>query len=85
LPFEELAIVQAQDVLVIALMKAIGIVLVVLGLVGLLIGGISWTDRDTVVDAGPLQVQTEERERLPIPPIAGGILLVAGVVLLMKK
>jgi uncharacterized membrane protein YidH (DUF202 family) len=66
-------------------MKAIGIVLVVLGLVGLLIGGISWTNRDTVIDAGPLQVQTEKRERLPIPPVAGGILLVAGVVLLMKK
>ena len=69
----------------IVVMKAIGIVLVVLGLVGLLFGRISWTDRDTVVDAGPLQVQTEERERLPIPPIAGGIMLVAGIVLLMKK
>jgi hypothetical protein len=66
-------------------MKALGIVLVVLGLVGLLVGGISWTNRDTVVDAGPLEITTEERERLPIPPVAGGILLVAGVVLLMKK
>lgn len=66
-------------------MKAIGIVLVVLGLVGLLIGGVTWTDRDTVVDAGPLEITTEERERLPIPPIAGGILLVAGVILLLKK
>ena len=66
-------------------MKALGIVLVVLGLVGLLVGGISWTDRDKVVDAGPLEITTEERERLPIPPVAGGILLVAGVVLLMKK
>lgn len=66
-------------------MKAIGIVLLVLGLAGLLVGGISWTDRDTVVDAGPIQVQTEERERLPIPPIAGGILLIAGVVVLMMK
>ncbi len=66
-------------------MKAIGIVLVVLGVVGLLIGGVTWTDRDTVVDAGPLEITTEERERLPIPPIAGGILLVAGVILLLKK
>lgn len=66
-------------------MKAIGIVLVVLGLIGLLIGGVTWTDRDTVVDAGPLEITTEERERLPIPPIVGGVLLVAGVVLLMKK
>ena len=66
-------------------MKAIGIVLVVLGLIGLLIGGVTWTDRDTVVDVGPLEITTEERERLPIPPIAGGVLLVAGVVLLLKK
>lgn len=66
-------------------MKALGIVLVVLGLIGLLAGGVSWTSRDTVLDAGPLQVQTEERERLPIPPIAGGILLVAGVAVLMIK
>ena len=66
-------------------MKAIGIVLVVLGLIGLLIGGVTWTDRDTVVDAGPIEITTEERERLPIPPIAGGVLLVAGVVLLLKK
>lgn len=66
-------------------MKALGIVLVVLGLIGLLAGGVSWTDRDTVLDAGPVQVQTEERERLPIPPIAGGILLVAGVAVLMVK
>jgi hypothetical protein len=72
-------------VLSIFFMKAIGIVLVVLGLVGLLFGRISWTDRDTVVDAGPIQVQTEERKRLPIPPIAGGIMLVAGIVLLIKK
>ena len=48
-------------------MKAIGIVLVVLGLVGLLIGGMTWTDRDTVVDAGPLQITTEER-RAPSDP-----------------
>jgi uncharacterized membrane protein YidH (DUF202 family) len=66
-------------------MKAIGIVLVVLGLVGLVIGGVTWTDRDTVVDAGPIEITTEERERLPIPPIAGGVLLVVGVVLLLKK
>jgi hypothetical protein len=58
---------------------------VTFGGVRLLFGRISWTDRDTVVDAGPLQVQTEERERLPIPPIAGGIMLVAGIVLLIKK
>jgi hypothetical protein len=66
-------------------MKIIGIVLVVLGVIGLGYGGLSWTRKDTVVDAGPIQITADRTERLPLPPIAGGLMLVAGVVLLMKK
>ena len=64
-------------------MKAIGIVLIVVGLIGLIWGGISWTDRDTVVDLGGLQVQSEEREGFPISPVVGGICLAAGAALLI--
>ena len=39
-------------------MKALGIVLVVVGLVALIYGGISWTRKDTVVDAGPIEITT---------------------------
>lgn len=60
-----------------------GLVLVVIGLVGLLWGGFSWTRERTVVDLGPIQAQAEERETLPVPPIVGGIALVAGIVLLV--
>lgn len=66
-------------------MKAIGIVLVVLGIIGLAYGGLSWTRKDTIVDAGPIQITTDKTERVPLPPIVGGLLLVAGVVLIMKK
>lgn len=66
-------------------MKAIGVLLIVLGVIGLAYGGISWTRKDTVIDAGPIQVTTDKTESLPLPPIAGGLLLVAGVVLLMKS
>jgi hypothetical protein len=65
-------------------MKLLGIVLVVVGLVGLLYGGLTWTRKDTVVDAGPIEITTDKRESLPIPPIAGGVLLVAGALLLVK-
>lgn len=65
-------------------MKAIGIVLIVLGLAGLLYGGISWTRQDTVVDAGPIEITADKTESIPVPPIAGGLMLVLGVVLLMK-
>jgi hypothetical protein len=66
-------------------MKVIGAVLMVLGIVGLLYGGLSWTRRDTVVNAGPIQITKDKRETLPLPPIAGAVLLVAGVGLLIKR
>ena len=66
-------------------MKILGIVLVVVGLIAVLYGGISWTHRDTVVDAGPIQITKDKKETLPMSPIAGGVMLVAGAVLLLKK
>lgn len=65
--------------------RIIGVLLVVVGLVGLLVGGISWTRTETVLDIGPIEAQTRERETIPIPPIAGGIALAAGVVLLVAR
>jgi hypothetical protein len=66
-------------------MKILGGILVVFGLIAILYGGISWTHRDKVLDAGPIQVTTEKKEHVPISPIAGGLMLVAGVVLLLKR
>jgi hypothetical protein len=64
-------------------MKAVGIVLVVLGLVGVIWGGISWTRDEKVVDIGPLEIEAEQRESLPIPPIAGGLCVLAGAALIV--
>lgn len=66
-------------------MKLLGIVLVVLGILGLAYGGVSWTRKDTVVDAGPIEITRDKTESVALPPIAGGLMLVAGLVLLMKK
>lgn len=60
-----------------------GLVLIVIGIVALVWGGIFWTDRDTVVDAGPLEVQTEETEGIAMPPVLGAIALVGGITLLL--
>jgi hypothetical protein len=61
----------------------IGILLIVLGVVGLALGGFSYTKREKVVDIGPIEATAERHERIPISPIAGGIALAAGVVLLI--
>jgi hypothetical protein len=63
--------------------RIVGLLLVVIGIVVLAVGGVFWTDRDTVVDAGPLQVQTENREGIAVPPLVGGALLAGGVLLLV--
>src|SRR5688572_18633788 len=63
--------------------RIVGILLLVAGVVVLALGGVFWTDRDTVVDAGPLQIQTENREGIAVPPLVGGALLVGGVLLLV--
>jgi hypothetical protein len=64
-------------------MRAIAIVLIALGLVGLIYGGITWTQREKVVDFGPVEVTRNERKSVPLPPIVGGVCLVAGVLLLI--
>lgn len=66
-------------------MRILGILLVVVGLIGVIWGGISWTQQEQVADIGPLEISTEQRESLPIPPIAGAICLIAGVALLVTS
>ena len=64
-------------------MKIIGIVLIVLGVIGLAYGGLTWTTREKVVDLGPLQVTQDKTQGVPMSPIAGGICLVSGVLLMV--
>lgn len=63
-------------------MRILGIILIVLGVVGLAYGGFSYTRRRDTVRLGPMSATIEQRESVPIPPILGGIALIAGVALL---
>jgi hypothetical protein len=61
----------------------VGILLIVVGVIGLAVGGINYTRREKVIDIGPIQATAEKHERIPLPPVVGGIALAAGVVLLV--
>jgi hypothetical protein len=59
----------------------VGIILIVLGILGFLFKSISYTKEEEAVDLGPLELETEEKETIPIPEILSGIAVVGGIVL----
>lgn len=63
--------------------KALGMILTVFGVVGLAWGGFAYTTREKVVDIGPIHATRDETHNVPLPPIAGAVLLVGGIVLLV--
>ena len=61
----------------------IGIILIVLGAVGLIYGGITYTSKKDVVDFGSVKIKTESKEQIPLSPILGGTAVVVGIVLVI--
>lgn len=61
----------------------VGIVLIVIGVVALAYQGISYTTTEKVIDIGPLKVEAKKEKTIPLPPVLGGVAVVAGVVLLI--
>lgn len=57
----------------------VGIALIALGVVGLAVDNISFTEQKTVIDAGPLKVTADEQKTIPIPTIAGVAAVIVGL------
>jgi len=60
-----------------------GILLIVLGALALVYQGINYTRQKQVLDVRSIHLTAETHERIPLPPILGGLALVGGVVLLV--
>jgi hypothetical protein len=63
--------------------KTLGIILIALGLLGLAWGGFTYTTREKIVDIGPIHATREKTHNVPLPPIAGAVALIGGIVLLV--
>ena len=61
----------------------VGIILIAIGIIALAYGGFTYTKREKVIDAGPLQVSADREKTVSLPPILGGLCLVGGVVLVL--
>lgn len=63
-------------------LAVVGIVLIVLGIVGLALEYVVFTETKSVIDAGPIKVTAKTEKRYPIPTIAGIVAVVAGLALI---
>ena len=64
-------------------MTMAGILLVVVGALALAYQGITYTKREDVLDIGPIHATADRQERIPLPPILGGLALAGGIALLV--
>jgi hypothetical protein len=65
-------------------MKNIGIVLIVLGAIMMAITGFNLVTKEKVVDIGPVEINKDTNHPVQWSPIVGGVLLVAGVVVMLS-
>lgn len=70
-------------------MKAIGALLIIAAIAafgwGIRHGGMRFSRQDTVVQSGSAEGSIVKTHSMPLAPIAGGVLLVAGVVVLVAS
>ena len=61
----------------------VGILFVIAGVLALAYQGINYTRTEKIFDVGPIHATAEKHERIPLPPVVGGLALVGGVALLI--
>ena len=62
-------------------MKAVGWILIALGIIMILVRGFSVPVKKTIVDAGPIEINKTDNQWVGWPTYAGGIIAVIGVVM----
>jgi len=65
------------------LVKLIGVLLIVFGVVALAAGGIRYTTREKVLDIGPIEATEEKHHSIPLSPIVGIAAVAGGIALVV--
>jgi UDP-N-acetylmuramyl pentapeptide phosphotransferase/UDP-N-acetylglucosamine-1-phosphate transferase len=64
-------------------MKTFGIILIVVGALMTVFTGFNIITKKEVVDLGPIEINKEEKTPIYWSPVTGGVLLVAGIVVVL--
>ncbi|WP_121809753.1 hypothetical protein [Mucilaginibacter kameinonensis] len=62
--------------------KTIGILLIIVGVAMLIWTGFTYTKKEKIIDAGPIQVSADREKTVNWPPYLGGILVIGGIVII---
>lgn len=65
--------------------KSFGLILVIIGAVLLIWTGFTYTKKEKIIDAGPIQVSADKEKTVNWPPYAGGIVLLAGAIIMFSS
>jgi len=66
-------------------MKTVGWILIALGIIMIIIKGVSIPEKKTIIDAGPIEVNKTENHWYGWPTYAGGVLAIIGVVMVASS
>jgi hypothetical protein len=64
--------------------KAIGIILVIVGIIMIAYTGFNYVTTETLVDLGPIHIEAEKNNFVKLSPFIGGALLIGGIILLIR-
>ncbi|WP_199119077.1 hypothetical protein [Pedobacter sp. ASV28] len=59
--------------------KSLGVILMAIGLILLIWTGFTYTKKEKVVDAGPIEITADREKTVQWPPYLGGIAILVGV------
>jgi len=65
--------------------KALGIVLIVIGIIMIAYTGFNFVTTEKVVDLGPIQINKEKNHMINWPPVIGAVLLIGGTVIIFTN
>jgi hypothetical protein len=61
----------------------VGIILIIAGILGLAIPAITYTEREQVLNLGPIQATAERERTIPISPVIAIVAIASGLVLVV--
>lgn len=63
------------------IISLVGILLIILGIASLAYNGITYNKQEKIAQFGEVQITSNTKKTINIPPLAGGVSIAAGIIL----